>query len=141
VLSRDGGAIYFTTSAAHRKPGALLSVPRRSPRLQVFDSTTSIQQISISFKSIETSVAKECPLCLLFLDGMPSDDRTVLREQEARSLSELGSTSSGTVNLGGNKWQVILFENPSVLAYRSPKPRTPPDRYIFKNIHTRAPQR
>jgi hypothetical protein len=99
------------------------------------DSTTSIQQISMSFKSIETSAAKGCPLCLLFLDGMPSDDRTSLQEQEGRYLSELRSTSGGTVDLGGNKWQVALFENPNVLTYRSPKPRTPPGRYIFKNIH------
>lgn len=72
------------------------------------NSIASIQQISLSFKSIETSAAKGCPLCLLFLDGMSSDDRTVLREQEARSLSELGNISSGTVTLGGNKWQVTL---------------------------------
>jgi hypothetical protein len=99
------------------------------------DSTTSIQQISISFKSIETSAAQGCPLCLLFLDGMPSDDRAVLREQEAGSLSELSSRSDGVVDLGGNKWQIALFENPNVLAYRSPEPRTSPGRYVFKNIH------
>jgi hypothetical protein len=99
------------------------------------DPTASIQQISISFKSIETSAAKGCPLCLLFLDGMSSDDRTILREQEAISLIGLSSMSNGTVNLGENKWQVTLFENPSILAYRSPKPRTPQGRYVFKNIH------
>jgi hypothetical protein len=97
------------------------------------ESTTLTQQISISFESIEISAASGCPLCLLFLDGMSSDDKAVLREQEA---SELSSTSGDTVDLGGNKWQVTLFgENPKVLVYRSPKPRSPQGRYVFKDIY------
>jgi len=100
------------------------------------ESTTSTQQISISFESVEISAAKGCPLCLLFLDGMTSDDRAVLREQEARYMSELSSTSGGTVDLGDNKWQVTLFEeSPSILVYRSPKPRGPQGQYVFKNIY------
>jgi len=67
---------------------------------------------------------------------MTSDDRAVLREQEARYMSELSSTSGGTVDLGDNKWQVTLFEeSPSVLVYRSPKPRGPQGQYVFKNIY------
>ena len=67
---------------------------------------------------------------------MPSDDRAVLREQEARYMSEISSTSGDTVDLVGNKWKVTLFgENPNVLVYRSPKLRDPQGRYVFKNIY------
>lgn len=99
------------------------------------DSEISIQQLPISFKSIESSAIKDCPLCILFLDGISSDDKAMLREQEDKSLSELGRISGGAIDVDCNKWQIMLTENPRILLYRSSKPTDPSGRYVFKRIH------
>lgn len=99
------------------------------------DSTISIQQLPISFKSIEGSAIKGCPLCLLFLDGMSSHDKATLREQQDKSLSELGRMSGGAIDVDCNKWQIMLTKNPSILLYRSPKPIDPSGLFVFKRIH------
>lgn len=95
---------------------------------QESDSEISIQQLPISFKSIESSAIQGCPLCILFLDGILSDDKAMLREQEDKSLSELGRMSSDAIDVDCNKWQIMLTENPRILLYRSPKPTDPSGR-------------
>ena|ERR1700761_5168735 len=99
------------------------------------DSTILIQHFPISFKSIEDSAINGCHLCLLFLDGMSNDDKTMLRVQEYKYLSELGQMSNNAVDIDRNRWQIMLTENPSILHYRSPKPRNPSGRFVFKRIH------
>jgi hypothetical protein len=95
------------------------------------DSTISIQHLPIPFKSIEGSAIKGYPLCLLFLDGMSSNDKTMLREQDKSQRQMSGSA----VVADCNKWQIMLTENPSILLYRSPQPLDPSGRFIFKRIH------
>ena len=111
------------------------SILRGFGAMQESDSGISIQQLPISLKSIEASSIKGCPLCLLFLNRMSSDDKAMLREEEDKSLGEDSPTSCGTIDVDRNKWQIILTENPRILLYRSPKPTDPSGRFIFKRIH------